>query len=828
MSWFHDISVIDKSFFSERVNQLRNWNIKFYQGDILDLDFLRNHIKNKEIIIHLAGITDVAYLQKDSLPEKDKEILNVAIQGTKNILNLMSANSKIIFPSTHVIFDGLNKTSKDLNEESIPFPKLAYSKSKVQNERDIISSGKKYIILRLGSVYGYSVDATRINIMPNLFSKIASLNGTIKLFSSGRQLKSLVSLIDVVRCLKFMADNENIFNEIFNLSKENVTVKEVAKICQGINRKVSIIVTNDQIPNLGYTLSNKKLLKFGFDFLYDLKNSIKEMINKWTDQNLNYDLEYTYNGSKEFIDQRGKISNFELTEPINLIGYIYSKKNTVRANHYHPIQEQKCLVIKGQFISVIKNLLDKDQKIETRIINEGDMVVTKPNVAHSMLFIKNTILLNLVRGEREHENYGITHTIPHIIIDKELKKDLLDIYKFNCRCCDSNNLKRILSLGLHPLANNLIKNKKVKIKKYPLELNYCNDCFNVQLSCSVSSDLMFKNYLYLSSTSKSFKNHFAIAARKYISKFKISKRENILDVGSNDGVGLIPFLNKGFKNLFGFEPAKNLSKITNSLKIKTYNNYLNLNTVQKINKKFKLILASNVFAHTDDLNSMTLAIKKLLKNDGIFIIEVQHIQRTVEDLTFDNIYHEHVNYWSLTCLIKFFNKFHLSVFDAELINTHGGSLRVYVSKKYFKYKNIKNINMILSDEKRFGIDKIQTFERFAKKVYKLKENFNLNFIKIANSSKNLVFYGSPAKATTKLNFYNIASGKYKTIEDNKLKIGKFIPGVNIEVCSKDSFKKTALDNIIVLAWNFFSEIKKNNQDLRAKFINILDLEKEVK
>lgn len=766
-------------------------------------------------------------MQKDSSPDKDKQIIKVAIQGTKNILDLMGFNSKIIFPSTHVIFDGLNKTCLELNEDSTPLPKLAYSKSKLQNERDIISSGKKYVILRLGSVYGYSSDATRMNIMPNLFSKITSFNGTIKLFSAGRQFKSLVSLIDVARCFKYMADQENIFNEIFHLSKENVTVKEVARICKKINPKVSIKETNDQIPNLGYTLSNKKLLKYGFNFLYDLKTNISEMINKWSEQNIKYDLEYTYIGSKEFIDKRGKISNFELTEPINLIGYIYSKKNTVRANHYHPIQEQKCLVIKGQFISVTKNLLDKDKRIETRVINQGEMVVTKPNVAHAMLFTKNTILLNLVRGEREHENYGITHTIPHIIIDEKLKKNLLTTYKFNCRCCNGFNLRRILSLGLHPLANNLIKNKKAKINKFPLELNYCIDCYNVQLSCSVSSDLMFKKYFYLSSTSKTFRKHFALAAKKYISQFKILKNENILDVGSNDGIGLVPFQKLGFKNLFGFEPAKNLAKITNKLKIKTYNDYLNLDTIKKVNKKFKLILASNVFAHTDDIVSMTLGIKRLLKNNGVLVIEVQYLLRTIEDLSFDNIYHEHFNYWSLTCLIKFFNKFGLFIFNAELIDTHGGSLRVYVSKKYLKNKNSKNLKRILIKEQKFGIDKFKTFEEFSKKVNKLKNNFELNFLKIEKTFKNIAFYGSPAKATTKLNFYNIEPGKYTTFEDNNLKIGKFIPGVNIKICSKNTFKQNSFDVIIVLAWNFFNEIRENNSNLSNNFLNILDLEKKL-
>jgi nucleoside-diphosphate-sugar epimerase len=200
-SWYNEVVVIDKRFISERVSQLRKWHIDFYQGDILDKNFLKKILIDANIVIHLAGITDVAYVQKESNAHKDDEIAKVAIEGTNNILKLIPQDAKIIFPSTHVIFDGLKETSINLTEESDPKPMLAYSKSKFQNEKDIINSGKNFVILRLGSVYGYSTDTARINIMPNLFSKITSQDGTIKLFSGGKQIKSLVPLIDVADVL---------------------------------------------------------------------------------------------------------------------------------------------------------------------------------------------------------------------------------------------------------------------------------------------------------------------------------------------------------------------------------------------------------------------------------------------------------------------------------------------------------------------------------------------------------------------------------------------------------------------------------------------------
>ena len=136
-----------------------------------------------------------------------------------------------------------------------------------------------------------------------------------------------------------------------------------------------------------------------------------------------------------------------------MIGYIESKEGTIRAHHYHPVQEQKCLLIKGQFISVYKDIVENNSLKVTHVVNEGDMIVTQPNVAHTMVFTKDSIFLNLVRGEREHENYGITHTIPYKFVDEEEKNKLISIYKFSCRCCGSKKLKRVLSLGYQPLAN---------------------------------------------------------------------------------------------------------------------------------------------------------------------------------------------------------------------------------------------------------------------------------------------------------------------------------------------------------------------------------------
>ena len=388
VSWHHQIVVIDNRFISERVNQIRNWNMDFIQGDILNKDLIKKYCKDADIIHHLAGVTDVPRTKTEASKIQDEKIKEVGEKGTQNILDVISDNCKIIFPSTHVVYEGIDEVKKDIKEEEDLRPVLSYSSSKAINENQLKRSGKNYVILRLGSVYGYSSDSMRIDIMPNLFSKIASQNGTLKLFAGGRQIKSLVPLIDVARCFKFMEEKNEINTETFNLTKETLTVKDVAEVCKKHNPKILLKETNDEVPNLGFSLSNKKLLNTGFEFLYNLDQSIKEMIQKWSKQNLIKDLEHVRDGNNLFVDDRGTISNHELTEPINLIGLIDSKKGTIRANHYHPQQEQKCLFTKGQIIEVFQDIINPNSPKITQVVNAGQLSIIKPNVAHTMVFKK--------------------------------------------------------------------------------------------------------------------------------------------------------------------------------------------------------------------------------------------------------------------------------------------------------------------------------------------------------------------------------------------------------------------------------------------------------
>jgi len=823
---FKNIVVTDKRFISERVKQLRDWGIDFIQAPILD-EKMKEILFDADIVIHLAGITDVAYTKTQSNEQQDEEIRKTGIEGTRNIIKYAKPGCKIIFPSTHVVYEGLSEAKAEIDETEPPCPVLTYAKGKVQSEIDLFNSDKNFVVLRLGSVYGYSTDTMRIGIMPNLFSKIASQDGTIELFSNGIQLKSLVPVLDVARCMKFMAES-NISREIFHVSLENTTVKEVARLCKEINPKLKIIETNDEIPNLGYTISNKKLISTGFEFKYNLKSCLKEMIANWSKRDINTALEYFDRGGKELVDERGIILNYELTEPINMIGLIQSKKGSVRANHYHPVQEQKCLLVKGQYISAVKDLSDPDTQIETRVVNEGDISIIKPNVAHTMIFTEDSLFLNLVRGEREHENYGVTHTMPYKLVDDRFKDMLLQTYKTKCRSCGNMRLDRVVSLGLSPLANNLVDSIDCIVEKYPLEMNYCPKCHNCQLSIVISPEKMFDNYLYASSTAATFRKHFEDAAIKYIDEFKLNSNTLVVDIGSNDGIALKPLKEKGIK-VVGVEPAKNIAQLAIQNGIPTENLYFNSEAVEKIVSKYgkaKLVTASNVFAHSDFLKEMAADCFKLLEENGTLIIEVQYLYDVMKYLSFDNIYHEHTNYWSVTSLNNFFNSLGFCVHKVEHIDTHGGSIRVYVGRNG---QNIsESVNKFLASEKEFGLTGFERYKKFGSDVLAIKNKIIENF-KLLKKNNIICGYGAPAKATTALNFYGIGSEYISyTVEDSPLKDGKYIPGVNIPIKNKQYFLNNLPNIVVVFAWNFFDYIVKNNEELvkkGVKFISIKELEK---
>ena len=396
-----------------------------------------------------------------------------------------------------------------------------------------------------------------------------------------------------------------------------------------------------------------------------------------------------------------------------------------------------------------------------------------------------------------------------------------------CRLCSSLKLKTVINLNTTPLANSFLKKSELKKKEkyFPLMVNFCNNCYHLQLSHIVDPKKMFDNYLYLTNTSKQNRDHFKEYAKEIQKKIKSKSKISILDIASNDGTFLNFFSKKNYNRL-GIDPAKNLSKFSKNLGIKQEVMYFTMDNSQNIKNKygtFKIITANHVCAHVNDLNDFFKGVKNILDEKGIFVFEVSYLGSVIKKKTFDTIYHEHADYHSLSPLVNFVKKFQLEILDFKIVKAQGGSIRVYVGHKNKQKKKYKKINKQINFEKNnLQLFKSSSFKIFEKKIILVKKELNKLLYNLRKNNKTIIGYGAAAKTTTLLNYFNINKDTINFIvDDNLLKQNKFTPGTHIPIKASDYIYKTNVDYIIILAWNYSSHIislHKNFKKKGGKFI----------
>jgi len=397
------------------------------------------------------------------------------------------------------------------------------------------------------------------------------------------------------------------------------------------------------------------------------------------------------------------------------------------------------------------------------------------------------------------------------------KKDCVSI-KF-CRLCNSKNLKKVFDLGRTPLANSYLKIEiSKKLRKYPLKLNYCNNCGHLQLTHSIKPSKMFSNYLYKTNTSKKNFLHFKSYANEIKKIFK-NRNAKILDIASNDGTFLNFFEKKKFFRL-GIDPAKNLKKLSLKKGITQIDDFFTMKKSENIKKKygkFDIITANHVCAHVEDLNDFFNGVQNLLKDEGLFVFEISYRASVLKKNTFDTIYHEHLDYHALYPISKFVKKFNLNVVNFKTPDAQGGSLRVYVSKNK-NSKNQKSIKkQILKEKKQLNLFNVSTYKKFEKKIINCKNKLNSLIQNCINNNMSIAGYGAAAKTTTFLNYFKISEKNIKFIfDDNKLKQGLCIPGTKIKILDPLNMNKKNIDVLIIFAWNYAELIIAKNKKFKKK------------
>jgi hypothetical protein len=388
----------------------------------------------------------------------------------------------------------------------------------------------------------------------------------------------------------------------------------------------------------------------------------------------------------------------------------------------------------------------------------------------------------------------------------------------SCQISGDKNLKKIISLGNLPSVNSAfdIKSGNKPEFFFPTDLYYSHKSKMAQLNCIVDKKILFpKSYPYTSSTTKILRDNFNDLAKEVFSILKIQVHELIVDIGSNDGNLLSNFKNK--MKVLGVTP-ENIGKIAIKRGIPTILNYFDKHTVKLILKNYgkaRIITATNVFAHIENINELILNIKKCLSKNGIFITESHYLPKLINDVQYDTIYHEHLRYYSLLSLDFLFKKHGLEIFHIKKINTHGGSIRVYCSYKN-KYKKKKSVFALLKKEKLQLTNK--KFLQFEKKVQDSKTSLWNILSKLRKLKKKIAGISAPSRASTLINYVGLDQSILECVFEIKgsHKIGKFIPGTNIPILVESINNLKKYDYLIIFSWHIFKQIKDNLKKIGYK------------
>ena len=386
-----------------------------------------------------------------------------------------------------------------------------------------------------------------------------------------------------------------------------------------------------------------------------------------------------------------------------------------------------------------------------------------------------------------------------------------------CKFCNTTVEKPTFDIGNTAISNDLIPKDRLNSleKTYPLIFYVCPLCLLAQTEqYKEGYEIFGDDYVYFSS----YSSHWLRHAKQYVEditiRLNLDKSSFVMEVASNDGYLLKNFVEKNIKCL-GVEPTRSTAQEAIKKDIPTIIDFFNLELADRLEKEGNqadLIIANNVLAHVPDINDFVASLKKVLKKDGTITIEFPHLLSLIEKNEFDTIYHEHFFYFSILALVKIFSKYNLSIYDLDELETHGGSIRVYVAhtdSNTDKNSDKENLNRILNKELSYGLDSLGYYEKLQHNAFDIKLNSLQYLIQNKLDGKRIIAFGAAAKGNTFLNYCGIKSDIIEAVVDETpYKIGKYLPQSKIPILSFSSIKDLKPDVIVILPWNHKDEIIK--------------------
>ena len=395
----------------------------------------------------------------------------------------------------------------------------------------------------------------------------------------------------------------------------------------------------------------------------------------------------------------------------------------------------------------------------------------------------------------------------------------------HCQICGNKDIKTVLDLGHQPLADDLKDNKSNNAGTtfFPIVIGFCKKCILLQNNYIVDDKSLYtKNYHYRPGITKDVVNNFQTMSQKLSELYNLNSKSIVADIGCNDGSLLKQFRKLGIIKTIGIEPTDTIKYA--KPKIKTVQDFMNISSSNKALKfygKVDLITTTNVFAHTNNLKTFILGVKKLIKKDGIFVIENHYLGAILKKKQFDSFYHEHLRTYSLTSLIRLMKYYGFKIINAYTTNRYGGNIQAHFSLG--NLKKSQNVNKILDKEKKDKLNKEMTYEKLKKDIENIDYQIS-NFIS-KNKHKKIVAKAFPARASILVHRFNSIKNNISFVAEqpSSLKLNKYVPGTNIKIISSEKFKTFKPDIMIILAWHLFDSIhKKWKAKLKkTKFVKIL-------
>lgn len=375
-----------------------------------------------------------------------------------------------------------------------------------------------------------------------------------------------------------------------------------------------------------------------------------------------------------------------------------------------------------------------------------------------------------------------------------------------CRCCGGRNVELVIDLGDQPHCNRLVRPDLTPGVEphYPLRVGFCRDCTMVQIDHTIPKESMFTDYPYVSGTTKTLPAHFLETSRRIAGAYGVKPGDLVVDIGSNDGTWLKQWAFSGARVL-GVEAAGNVARLAQDAGVPTWHRFFNAECCADIRKEHgpaKVITAAGVFFHLEELHSVVEGIASLLDQDGVFVVQAIYLGGMVENTAFDQVYHEHLCYYTLKSLSALLERQGLEVFEATLVDIHGGSIEAHVTRKGVR-PVCASVRAMQAEEIRKGFGEIETYRTFAHNVLDLRTRLVALLQGYKDSGKSVWAYGAPAKGATLLNSFGIGPDLVqKAVEKNAMKVGLAIPGVRIPIEAEEGARP---DAYLVLAWNFINE-----------------------